>query len=100
MSNGLRWDSARKPARAYNHELNSRLLRSDDEAEDVMQEAYARAYQHLKLYMKGWDAYDARGGQSRHTRSGAKAYHHELRLVQEGAIDSLPEIYLMVFVLG
>ena len=108
------------------------ILRNDGDAEDVMQEAYVRAYEHLSQFageakFSTWltkiAVYEALGRVRRrgrtenlgsvldsdmHVMAKAKsdipdperqAYDHELRLVLERAIDTLPEIYRLVFVL-
>lgn len=106
------------------------ILRNDGEAEDVMQEAYVRAYEHLDQFageakFSTWltriAVYEALARRRRGARaedldslpeadvmakltSGARdperqAYDHELRLVLERAIDALPVIYRLVFVL-
>jgi RNA polymerase sigma-70 factor (ECF subfamily) len=121
--------------RRYNQRLYRvarSILRNDVDAEDVMQEAYVRAYQHLNQFageakFSTWltkiAVYEALGRLRRQGRtenldsvldSGRhvmarmtsdtqdperQAYDHELRVVLEGAVDSLPEIYRMVFVL-
>ncbi|HSU31767.1 MAG TPA: RNA polymerase sigma factor [Bryobacteraceae bacterium] len=108
------------------------ILRDDAEAEDVMQEAYVRAYQHLgefageakfSTWLTKIAIYEALGRVRLQTRrNGPKlepeaklnlmntvrsderspegqAYDHELRLVLERAIDTLPDAYRSVFVL-
>jgi RNA polymerase sigma-70 factor, ECF subfamily len=121
--------------RRYNQRLYRvarSILRNDVDAEDVMQEAYVRAYQHLNQFageakFSTWltkiAVYEALGRLRRQGRTEnldsvldldrhvmarmtsdtrdpeRQAYDHELRVVLEGAIDSLPEIYRMVFVL-
>jgi RNA polymerase sigma-70 factor (ECF subfamily) len=121
--------------RRYNQRLYRvarSILRNDVDAEDVMQEAYVRAYEHLHQFasearFSTWltkiAVYEALGRLRRSGRteeldsvldadlhirgkvtSGIRdperqAYDHELRLVLERAIDSLPEIYRSVFVL-
>lgn len=98
------------------------ILRNDAEAEDVMQEAYVRAYQHLNEFrgqakFSTWltkiaihEALARARRQGRHgeimntERSGerdpeAQTYDRELKLVLERAIDALPEVYRSVFVL-
>ena len=121
--------------RRYNQRLYRvarSILRNDVDAEDVMQEAYVRAYQHLNQYageakFSTWltkiAVYEALGRLRRQGRTEnldsvlnsdrhamarmtsdtrdpeRQAYDHELRVVLEGAIDSLPEIYRLVFVL-
>ena len=108
------------------------ILRNEGEAEDVMQEAYVRAYEHLSQFageakFSTWltkiAVYEAmarvrRRGRTetfesvldpdRHVMANAKsntpdperqAYDHELREVLEHSIDTLPEIYRVVFVL-
>jgi RNA polymerase sigma-70 factor (ECF subfamily) len=108
------------------------ILRNDAEAEDVMQEAYVRAYQHLgefageakfSTWLTKIAIYEAMGRvRLQAKRSGPKfesdarldlmntvrsderspesqAYDHELRLVLERAIDTLPDTYRSVFVL-
>lgn len=121
--------------RRYNQRLYRvarSILRNDVDAEDVMQEAYVRAYQHLNQFagearFSTWltkiAVYEALGRLRRQGRTEnldsvldsdrhvmarmtsdtrdpeRQAYDHELRIVLESAIDSLPEIYRMVFVL-
>jgi RNA polymerase sigma-70 factor (ECF subfamily) len=121
--------------RRYNQRLYRvarSILRNDVDAEDVMQEAYVRAYQHLNQFageakFSTWltkiAVYEALGRLRRQGRTEnldsvldsdrhvmarmtsdtrdpeRQAYDHELRIVLEGAIDSLPETYRMVFVL-
>jgi RNA polymerase sigma-70 factor, ECF subfamily len=121
--------------RRYNQRLYRvarSILRNDVDAEDVMQEAYVRAYQHLNQFageakFSTWltkiAVYEALGRLRRQGRTEnldsvldsdrhvmarmtsdtpdpeRQAYDHELRVVLEGAVDSLPEIYRMVFVL-
>jgi RNA polymerase sigma-70 factor, ECF subfamily len=108
------------------------ILRNDVDAEDVMQEAYVRAHQHLNQFagkakfltwLTKMAVYEDLGRVRRHGRrenldsvvdtdrhvmarmtsdtrdQERQADDHELRVVLEGAIDSLPEIYRMVFVL-
>jgi RNA polymerase sigma-70 factor, ECF subfamily len=107
------------------------ILRNDAEAEDVMQEAYVRAFQHLSDFagnakFSTWltkiAIYEALARvRSRTTDSGPKflsdasiemnilrsdapdperqTYDHELRLVLERAINSLPDQYRSVFLL-
>jgi RNA polymerase sigma-70 factor (ECF subfamily) len=121
--------------RRYNQRLYRvarSILRNDTDAEDVMQEAYVRAYEHLNQFageakFSTWltkiAVYEALGRLRRQGRTEnldsaldsdrhvlarmtsdtrdpeRQAYDHELRIVLEGAIDSLPEIYRMVFML-
>ena len=121
--------------RRYNQRLYRvarSILRDDADAEDVMQEAYVRAYQHLnqfagKAKFSTWltkiAVYEALGRVRLRGRTAdldsvlnsdtramptftpntrdpeRQAYDHELRLVLERSIESLPEIYRMVFVL-
>jgi len=121
--------------RRYNRRLYRvarSILRNDVDAEDAMQEAYVRAYQHLNQFagearFSTWltkiAVYEALGRLRRQGRTEnldsvldsdrhvmarmtsdtrdpeRQAYDHELRAVLEGAIDSPPEIYRMVFVL-
>lgn len=121
--------------RRYNQRLYRvarSLLRDDIDAEDVMQEAYVRAYEHLKQFageakFSTWltkiAVYEAlkrlrRQGRMEHLDSvldsdrhvmarmtsdtrdpEQQTYDQELRLVLEGAIDSLPESYRLVFML-
>jgi RNA polymerase sigma-70 factor (ECF subfamily) len=108
------------------------ILRNDAEAEDVMQEAYVRAYQHLgefageakfSTWLTKIAIYEALARvRLRNRRSESQAasdagadimdslkseardpeketYDHELRLVLERAIASLPDHYRSVFVL-
>lgn len=63
------------------------ILRNDSEAEDAMQEAYVRAYQHLGEF----------AGEERDPER--QAYDGELRAVLERAIDGLPDHYRSVFML-
>ncbi len=121
--------------RRYNQRLYRvarSILRNDADAEDVMQEAYVRAYEHLNQFageakFSTWltkiAVYEALGRVRRRGRTEdldsvldgdmhvmakvtsdtrdpeREAYGHELRLVLERAIDALPEIYRLVFVL-
>ena len=114
--------------RRYNQRLYRvarSILRNDAEAEDVMQEAYVRAFEHLDQFageamFSTWLTKIAVHEASRRARRGARvedlepvmanvksdtrdperqAYDHELRLVLERAIDTLPESYRLVFVL-
>ena len=121
--------------RRYNQRLYRvarSILRNDGDAEDVMQEAYVRAYEHLNQFageakFSTWltkiAVYEALGRLRRQGRTETldsvldsdrhvmarmtsdtrdperQAYDHELRIVLEGAIDSLPEIYRPVFIL-
>lgn len=107
------------------------ILRNDAEAEDVMQEAYVRAYQHLgdfagqakfSTWLTKIAIHEALARvRLRTTNGGTKfvsdaslemdiltsdapdpekqTYDHELRLVLERAIDSLPDQYRSVFLL-
>jgi RNA polymerase sigma-70 factor (ECF subfamily) len=121
--------------RRYNQRLYRvarSILRDDADAEDVMQEAYVRAYEHLHQFageakFSTWltkiAVYEALGRVRRrgHTVDlestsdpdtrvmststsdsrdpERQAYDQELKLVLERAIESLPEIYRMVFML-
>jgi RNA polymerase sigma-70 factor, ECF subfamily len=121
--------------RRYNQRLYRvarSILRNDVDAEDVMQEAYVRAYEHLNQFagearFSTWltkiAVYEALGRLRRQRRTEnldsvldsdrhvmarmtsdtrdpeRQAYDDELRIVLEGAIDSLPEPYRLVFVL-
>jgi RNA polymerase sigma-70 factor (ECF subfamily) len=121
--------------RRYNQRLYRvarSILRNDGDAEDVMQEAYVRAYEHLNQFagqarFSTWltkiAVYEALGRLRRQGRTEnldsvldsdrhvmarmtsdtrdpeRQAYDHELRIVLEGAIDSLPETYRLVFML-
>ncbi|MEO8595886.1 MAG: RNA polymerase sigma factor [Candidatus Solibacter sp.] len=121
--------------RRYNQRLYHvarSILRNDAEAEDVMQDAYVRAYEHLNQFageakFSTWltkiAVYEALARVRRRGRTSdldsvldsdkhvmarmtsdtrdpeQQAYDHELRLVLERAIDSLPEIYRLVFTL-
>jgi RNA polymerase sigma-70 factor, ECF subfamily len=121
--------------RRYNQRLYRvarSILRNDVDAEDVMQEAYVRAYEHLNQFagearFSTWltkiAVYEALGRLRRQRRTEnldsvldsdrhvmarmtsdtrdpeQQAYDDELRIVLEGAIDSLPEIYRLVFIL-
>lgn len=108
------------------------ILRNDTEAEDVMQEAYVRAYQHLgdfagEAKFSTWltkiavyEAIARARSQAKTSESNSRSaasvgimdtlksdvrdperqtYDHELRLVLERAIDTLPDNYRSVFVL-
>ncbi len=118
--------------RRYNQRLYRvarSILRDDSEAEDVMQDAYVRAFEHLHEFagrakFSTWLTKVAVYEALRRVRRRAKtqpldspdsavdsamtintagpeqqAYDHELRLVLERAIDSLPDGYRSVFVL-
>jgi RNA polymerase sigma-70 factor (ECF subfamily) len=121
--------------RRYNQRLYRvarSILRNDVDAEDVMQEAYVRAYQHLDQFageskFSTWltkiavyealrrsrrqgrmETLDSVLDSDRHVMARMtsdtpdperQAYDHELKVVLEGAIDSLPEIYRPVFIL-
>ena len=113
--------------RRYNQRLYRvarTILRNDVEAEDIMQEAYVRAYQHLDQFageakFSTWLTRIAVYEALARVRRGARysdvqvmdnmtadtpdperqAYDRELRIVLEGAIDSLPEPYRLVFIL-
>jgi RNA polymerase sigma-70 factor, ECF subfamily len=120
--------------RRYNqrlYRLARSILRNDGDAEDVMQDAYVRAYEHLSQFageakFSTWltkiAVYEALGrvrhrGRTENLDSGLdaehvmaktksdtpdperQAYDRELRSVLEHAIDTLPEIYRLVFVL-
>ena len=117
--------------RRYNQRLYRvarSILRNDTDAEDVMQDAYVRAYEHLNQFageakFSTWltkiAVYEAlervrrrgrtdSGRDAEHVMAKTKsdtpdperqAYDHELRSVLEYAIDTLPEIYRLVFVL-
>jgi RNA polymerase sigma-70 factor (ECF subfamily) len=113
--------------RRYNQRLYRvarSILRNDGDAEDVMQEAYVRAYQHLNQFageakFSTWltkiAVYEALARSRRSARYSdeqvmdnmtsdtadpeRQAYDRELRIVLEGAIDSLPEPYRLVFIL-
>jgi RNA polymerase sigma-70 factor (ECF subfamily) len=118
--------------RRYNQRLYRTaraILKVDDEAEDVMQDAYVRAYSHLRDFsgaatFGGWltritvnealarlrkrkrfdslddhDHHDE-GTMAAHDRSPEEgASDGELRSVLESAIDALPESFRTVFVL-
>jgi len=107
------------------------ILRDDAEAEDVMQEAYVNAYQHLNQFaglakfstwltkiavnealarlrrrerMGGESDLEANPRIMNNVTSGIpdperQASDHQLRLVIEASIDSLPDMYRSVFVL-
>ncbi|HKY38181.1 MAG TPA: RNA polymerase sigma factor [Polyangiaceae bacterium] len=104
------------------------ILRSDHEAEDVMQHAYVRAFEHLAEYQgrarfSVWltriAVYEALARLRRRKRVGPleeaneegntmadqqatpeqKASDAELRLLTEAAIDELPEDFRIVFML-
>jgi RNA polymerase sigma-70 factor, ECF subfamily len=113
--------------RRYNQRLYRvarSILRNDVDAEDVMQEAYVRAYEHLGQFagqakFSTWltriAVYEALARLRRGARYSdedvmakltaetpdpeRQAYDRELRIVLEGAIDSLPEPYRLVFIL-
>jgi RNA polymerase sigma-70 factor, ECF subfamily len=113
--------------RRYNQRLYRvarSILRNDAEAEDVMQDAYVRAYQHLNQFageakFSTWltkiAVYEALARSRRAARYSdgevmakitadtpdpeRQAYDREVRTVLEGAIDALPEPYRLVFVL-
>jgi RNA polymerase sigma-70 factor (ECF subfamily) len=100
------------------------ILRNDGEAEDVMQEAYVRAFEQLDQFageamFSTWLTKIAVHEALRRVRRAARvedlevmdnvtsdtrdperqAYDRELRLVLERAVDALPESYRLVFVL-
>jgi len=107
------------------------ILRDDAEAEDVMQEAYVNAYQHLNQFaglakfstwltkiavnealarlrrrerIGGESDLEANSRIMNNVTSGIpdperQASDHQLRLVIEASIDSLPDMYRSVFVL-
>jgi RNA polymerase sigma-70 factor, ECF subfamily len=104
------------------------ILRSDDEAEDVMQHAYVRAFEHLAEYegrarFSVWltriAVYEALARLRRRKRIGPledgneegdtmadqqatpeqKASDAELRVLTEAAVDELPEDFRIVFML-
>jgi RNA polymerase sigma-70 factor, ECF subfamily len=105
------------------------ILKRDDEAEDVVQEAYVRAYEHLAEFRGDasfgtWvmriAVHEALGRARRQARSGATAAPAEeapamptalsrtpeqlvsdqqLRVVLEKAIDALPDEFRIVFVM-
>jgi len=121
--------------RRYNQRLYRAayaILRDADQAEDVMQETYVRAFQHLNQFagqasFSTWltkiAVYEAlnrlkkrsrlqsietipEGGRMHTTINVAQpfnpereAFDHEIRAALERAIDSLPQIYRVVFVL-
>ncbi len=113
--------------RRYNQRLYRvarSILRNDAEAEDVMQEAYVRAFEHLDQFageamFSTWLTKIAVHEALRRVRRGARmedlevmadvrsdtrdperqAYDRELRLALESAVDALPESYRLVFVL-
>ncbi len=111
--------------RRYNQRLfrvARSILRDDSEAEDVMQDAYVRAYQHLGTFageakFATWltkiAVHEALHRAGRYARTGEldpmtststpsperQAYDQELRVVLERAIDRLPDAYRSVFVL-
>jgi RNA polymerase sigma-70 factor (ECF subfamily) len=120
--------------RRYNQRLYRvarSILRDDGDAEDVMQGAYVRAYEHLSQFageakFSTWltkiAVYEALGRVRRRGRTEnldpgldaehvmaktksdtpdpeRQAYDRELRSALEHAIDTLPEIYRLVFVL-
>jgi RNA polymerase sigma-70 factor (ECF subfamily) len=104
------------------------VLRSDDEAEDVMQHAYLRAFEHLAEYQgrarfSTWltriAVYEAFARLRRQKRVGAldddaeegeamadqratpeqRVSDDELRVITEAAIDGLPDDFRVVFML-
>jgi RNA polymerase sigma-70 factor, ECF subfamily len=102
------------------------IVRNPAEAEDVMQEAYVRGFQHIgdfageakfSTWLTKIAVYEALGRLRRVTRVDnerldimdtvkanepdpeRQAYDRELRLVLERAIDALPDSYRSVFVL-
>jgi RNA polymerase sigma-70 factor (ECF subfamily) len=114
--------------RRYNQRLfrvARSILRDDSEAEDVMQDAYVRAYEHLNSFageakFATWltkiAVHEALHRLRKRSRSGdlesimatatsdapnpeREAYDHELRGALERAIDRLPDTYRSVFVL-
>lgn len=113
--------------RRYNQRLYRvarSILRNDAEAEDVMQDAYVRAFEHLDQFageamFSTWLTKIAVHEALRRVRRAARvedlevmanvtsdtrdperqAYDRELRLVLERAVDALPESYRLVFVL-
>ena len=114
--------------RRYNRRLfrvARSILRDDGEAEDVMQDAYVRAYRHLDSFageakVSTWltkiAVYEALHRLRRQSKIGEldsimatattsaptpehQAYGNELRVVLESAVDRLPDGYRSVFVL-
>lgn len=110
--------------RRYNQRLfraTRAILRNDSEAEDVMQDAYVRAFVHLHQFageakFSTWltkiAVYEALGRLRRAKRQEELseamnssdnpervAYGHELRSAIESAVDALPPLYRTVFVL-
>ncbi len=114
--------------RRYNQRLfrvARSILGDDAEAEDVMQDAYVRAFEHLRSFagearFSTWltkiAVYEALRRLRRRSRNGdleammntastldpspeRQAYDHELRAALERAIDRLPNRYRCVFVL-
>ena len=114
--------------RRYNQRLfrvARAILRDESEAEDVMQDAYVRAFEHLASFagdakFSTWltkiAVYEALRRARRRSKTGdmesvmatasidapspeRQAYDHELRAVLERAIDRLPEGYRSVFML-
>ncbi len=113
--------------RRYNQRLYRvarSILRNDAEAEDVMQDAYVRAFEHLDQFagealFSTWLTKIAVHEALRRARRAARvedlevmanvrsdtrdperqAYDGELRRVLERAVDALPESYRLVFVL-
>jgi RNA polymerase sigma-70 factor (ECF subfamily) len=104
------------------------ILRSDHEAEDVMQDAYVRAYEHLRDFegrarfstwltriavhealararrarrFDAWDSQSEEPSMSSHVPPSPEqtASDRELRSVLERAIDALPDDFRAVFVL-
>ena len=101
------------------------ILRDDAEAEDVMQDAYVRAFEHLgefagqakfSTWLTKIAVYEALRRVRQRARVGGldsimatakvdtpdperQTYDHELRAVLERAIDALPDGYREVFVL-
>src|SRR3954451_12708437 len=110
--------------RRYNQRLfrtTRAILRNDGEAEDVMQEAYVRAFVHLDQFsgeskFSTWltkiAVYEALGRVRRASRQQEftetmdtrddperTAYGRELRSTIQSAIDGLPSKYRSVFIL-
>lgn len=114
--------------RRYNQRLfrvTRSILRNDLEAEDVIQDAYVRAYEHLEAFagqakFSTWltkiAVYEALHRLRRRSKSGEldsimataatttpspeqQAYDRELRIALERAIDRLPDGFRAVFVL-
>src|ERR1700681_2049525 len=97
--------------RRYNQRLyriSRSVLRDDLEAEDVVQDAWVRAYEHLDQFsgrarFATWVTkialYEARARDSSGEDDTPDMEHTELRELLESAVERLPEHYRSVFVL-